>query len=68
MINLSQFEIQPFHSLPTEVEKEQLIEAFKAAGFLDEVMQSRIDDHFAAFDDAEKAFAQIHEKNTFFGI
>ena len=51
-----------FHSLPTEVEKEQLIEAFKAAGFLDEVMQSRIDDHFAAFDDAEKVFAQIHEK------
>ncbi len=39
-----------------------MIEAFKAAGFLDEVMQSRIDDHFAAFDDAEKVFAQIHEK------
>lgn len=51
-----------FHSLPTEVEKEQLLEAFKAAGFLDDLMQSRIDEHFAAFDDAEKVFAQIHEK------
>ncbi|RKU12727.1 hypothetical protein C6501_10625 [Candidatus Poribacteria bacterium] len=51
-----------FHSLPTEVEKERLLEAFNSAGFLDEVMQSKIDDHFAAFDDAEKVFAQIHEK------
>ena len=51
-----------FHSLPTEVEKERLSEAFKSAGFLDEEMQGKIDDHFAAFDDAEKVFAQIHEK------
>lgn len=50
-----------FHSLPTEAEKEQLLDAFEAGGFLDEVMQSRIDDHFAAFDAAKKVFALIYE-------
>lgn len=49
-------------SLPTEAERGQLLGAFEAAGLLDEPMQSRIDDHFAA---AEKAVERIHEgKNT----
>ena len=50
-----------FHSLPTEVEKDQLLDAFEDAGFLDEVMQSRIDDHFAALTVAEQVFVRIHE-------
>ena len=50
-----------FHSLPTEVEKDQLLDAFEDAGFLDEVMQSRIDDHFAALAVAEQVFVRIHE-------
>ena len=50
-----------FHSLPTEVEKNQLLDAFEDAGFLDEVMQSRIDDHFAALAVAEQVFVRIHE-------
>ena len=49
-----------FHSPPTEAEKDQLLDAFEAAGFLDESMQSRIDDHFAAFDAAKKVFPLIH--------
>ena len=49
-------------SLPTEAERDQLLGAFEAAGLLDEPMQNRIDDHFAA---AEKAVERIHEdKNT----
>ena len=61
-----------FHSPPTEAEKDQLLNAFEAAGFLDESMQSRIDDHFAAFDAVKKVFALIYagkdiplEENTF---
>ena len=50
-----------FHSLPTEVEKDQLLDAFEDAGFLDEVMQGRIDDHFAALAAAEQVFVRIHE-------
>ena len=49
-----------FHSPPTEAEKNQLLNAFEAAGFLDESMQSRIDDHFAAFDAAKKVFPLIY--------
>ena len=49
-----------FHSPPTEAEKDQLLNAFEAAGFLDESMQSRIDDHFAAFDAAKKVFPLIY--------
>ena len=49
-----------FHSPPTEAEKDQLLNAFETAGFLDESMQSRIDDHFAAFDAAKKVFPLIH--------
>ena len=48
-----------FHSPPTETEKDQLLNAFEAAGFLDESMQSRIDDHFAAFDAAKEVFPLI---------
>lgn len=35
-------------SLPTEAEKKQLLNAFEAAGLLDEQMQIRINDHFDA--------------------
>ena len=49
-----------FHSPPTEAEKDQLLNAFEAAGFLDESMQSRIDDHFAAFDAAKKVLPLIY--------
>ena len=49
-----------FHSLPTEAEKDQLLNAFEAAGFLDESMQSRIDDHFAAFEAAKKVLPLIY--------
>ena len=49
-----------FHSPPTEAEKDQLLDAFEAAGFLDEAMQSRIDDHFAAFDAAKKVLPLIY--------
>ena len=49
-----------FHSPPTEAEKDQLLNAFEAAGFLDESMQNRIDDHFAAFDAAKKVFPLIY--------
>ena len=49
-------------SLPTEAERGQLLGAFEAAGLLDEPMQNRIDDHFAA---AEKAVERIYKgKNT----
>ena len=45
-------------SLPTESEKKQLMRAFDAAGLLNEQMQSRIEDHFAA---AEKVGKRISE-------
>lgn len=41
-------------SLPTEAEKEQLQKAFKDAGLLDEQMQRRINDHFAAAEELVK--------------
>ena len=54
-----------FHSLPTEAEKSQLLNAFEAAGFLDQQMQSRIDDHFTACAAAEKVFPLVSkEKNN----
>ncbi len=46
------------YSLPTESEKKQLIGAFDAAGLLNEQMQSRIEEHFAA---AEKVGKRISE-------
>ncbi len=36
------------HSLPTEDEKQHLRKAFEAAGFLDEQMETKINDHFDA--------------------
>ena len=48
------------HSPPTEAEKDQLLNAFETAGFLDESMQSRIDEHFAAFDTAKKVLPLIY--------
>ena len=41
-------------SLPTETEKDQLREAFKGAGLLDDQMRSRINDHFAAAEESAK--------------
>ena len=45
-------------SLPTETEKTQLLRAFKAAELLNKQMQRRIDEHFAA---AEEALKRIHK-------
>ncbi len=45
-------------SLPNESEKKQLIGAFDAAGLLNEQMQSRIEEHFAA---AEKVGKRISD-------
>ena len=47
-------------SLPTEVEKEQLVGAFKAAGFLTKKMQDRINDHF---DEAKEVIRRLSSKN-----
>lgn len=41
-------------SLPTEAEKDQLRKAFNDAGLLGEQMQNKINDHFAAAEDAVK--------------
>lgn len=46
------------HSFPTKIEKAQLLGAFESAGLLDEQMQSRINDHFAA---AERVVKRIGE-------
>ena len=50
-------------SLLTEDDKKQLVEAFEAAGFLDEDMQSRIDAHFAAAEHAAKNVSGKHSIN-----
>ena len=53
-------------SLPTETEKTQLLRAFEAAGLLNKQMQRRIDEHFAA---AEEALKRINEsENIGFGL
>ena len=41
-------------SLPTEAEKDQLLRAFDDAGLLNEQMQNRINDHFAAVEESIK--------------
>ncbi len=46
--------------LPTEVEKEQLVGAFKAAGLLNRKMQGRINDHF---DEAKEVVRRLNSKN-----
>ena len=48
-------------SLPTEAEKEQLRKAFTDAGLLDEQIQSRINDHFAAVEESIKRIKRIRE-------
>ena len=47
------------HSLPTEVEKEQLRSAFESAGLLDKRMEEKIENHFAA---AEEVLKRFNEK------
>ncbi len=54
--DLDQLDLTP--SLPTEVEKNQLLGAFEASGLLNSKIHSRIDDHFAA---AEKVVKRISE-------
>ena len=48
--------------LPTKTEKEQLLRAFEAAGLLDEQMQVRINEHFAA---AEEVLKRIDKSGKF---
>ena len=48
--------------LPTITEKKQLLEAFKAAGLLDEQMQTRISEHFAA---AEEVLKRVNKSGKF---
>ena len=48
-------------SSPTAAEKDQLLRAFKAAGLLNKQMQTRIDEHFAA---AEEALKRRHESTS----
>lgn len=48
-------------SAPTEAEKDQLLRAFKAAGLLNRQMQKRINEHFAA---AEEALKRIRESKN----
>ena len=45
-------------SLPTETEKDQLREAFKGAGLLDDQMRNRINDHFAAAEESAKRISE----------
>jgi predicted ATPase len=47
-------------SLPTEIEKEQLVGAFKDAGLLTKKMQDRINDHF---DEAKEVIRKFSSKN-----
>lgn len=51
------------HSFPTKVEKAQLLGAFDSAGLLDEQMQSRINDHFAAAERVVKRIGENIDKN-----
>ena len=48
--------------LPTITEKKQLLEAFKAAGLLDEQMQTRINEHFTA---AEEVLKRVSKSGKF---
>ena len=56
--DLDRLDLTP--SLPTKVEKVQLLEAFEAAGLLNKEMQSRIDEHFTA---AEEVVQRIKSEN-----
>ena len=49
-------------SLPTELGKDQLLQAFESAGLLNKQMQSKIDNHFAV---AEELVGQIRESQNF---
>ena len=51
------------YSFPTKVEKSQLLGAFESAGLLDEQMQSRINDHFAAAERVVKRISENIDKN-----
>ncbi|MCE2403114.1 AAA family ATPase [Candidatus Poribacteria bacterium] len=48
-------------SLPTEVEKEKLVRAFKAAGLLDRKMQGRINEHF---DETKVAVKRLNSQDA----
>ena len=55
--------LESIRSLPTEteIEKEQLIEAFSAAGFLDEQMRNRINQHFDTAKEAVERISNIED-------
>ena len=58
--------LESIRSLPTEVEKEQLIGAFDAAGFLDEQMRSRINQHFDAAKESVERINNIEDADLKF--
>lgn len=54
-------------SFPTQVEKEQLLRAFEAAGLLDEQMQIRINEHFAEMGEILKTIREIKDVDSDLG-
>lgn len=58
--------LESIRSLPTEVEKEQLIGAFDAAGFLDEQMRSRINQHFDTAKESVERISKIEDADLKF--
>lgn len=55
-------------SSPTEIEKDQLLRAFEVSGLLNEQMQIRIDDHFAAAEEVAKRFRKSIGKRDRFEL
>ena len=58
--------LESIRSLPTEVEKEQLIGAFKAAGFLNEQLESRINQHFDTAKESVERISNIEDADLKF--
>ena len=58
--------LESIRSLPTEVEKEQLIGAFDAAGFLDDQMRSRINQHFDIAKESVERISNIEDADLKF--
>ena len=58
--------LKSIRSLPTEVEKEQLIRAFDAAGFLDEQMRNRINQHFDTAKESVERISNIEDADLKF--
>ncbi len=58
--------LESIRSLPTEVEKEQLIRAFGAADLLDEQMRSRINQHFDTAKESVERIRNIEDADLKF--